>query len=207
MKLAAAPPLTAALLCVLAAPAAARDRLPLPGGEEEVRGVVALRAGVALPVGNAQAGLPMSDLVSGAVPVGVELGGRGGATTFGLEAEYGRAFVANCPTGASCSGAVIRAGVELLHRFSPGSRASTWVGGGLGWEETLVTRAGRSIRVDSFELLNLKLGRDVEVSKGVLVGPFLGGTFAQGMQQDGADIKDKSPHFWVQLGIRVELGL
>jgi hypothetical protein len=204
---AGARPLAAALLCALATAAAARDRLPPPGGEEEVRGILAFRAGVALPFGNARAMLPMSDLVSGALPVGVELAGRGGATTFGVAAEYGRAFVASCPAGASCSGAVIRAGIELLHRFSPGSRVSTWVGGGLGWEETEVTRAGRSIRVDSFELLNLQLGRDVEVSKGVLVGPFLAGTFAQGMQQDGKDIKDKSPHVWVQLGFRVELGL
>lgn len=102
---------------------------------------------------------------------------------------------------------MVRAGLELLHRFSPGSRVSTWVGGGLGWEETQVSRAGRSIRVDSFELLNLQVGRDVAVSRDVLVGPFLLVSFAQGMEQDGKDIKQKSPHGWIQLGFRVELGL
>jgi hypothetical protein len=31
-------------------------------------------------------------------------------------------------------------------------------------------------------------------------------TFAQGMQQDGKDLDQKSPHAWLQAGIRVELG-
>jgi hypothetical protein len=198
--------LAAAVACALATAAAAREGLQ-PPGDDDVRGLLALRAGVGLPVGNARARVPMNELVSGALPIGVELGGRGGPTTFGLQLEWAHAFVARCPAGAPCSGTAWRAGVELLHRFSPRSRVSTWVGGGIGWEETQVSAGGRSVRVDSFELLNLQVGRDIEVSRGVLVGPFLLASFAQGIEQDGKDIKDKSPHAWIQLGLRVETGL
>lgn len=207
LRTAAARWIAAALASALAGGAAARDLTPPPRPGDGVRGIVALRAAVALPAGDARAGVPLGDLVSGALPVGVELAARGGATTFGLAFEWGRAFVARCPAGAACSGSVVRAGIELLHRFSPEARASTWMGGGLGWEGTEVSVGGRTTRVDSFELLNLQAGRDVAVGGSVTVGPFVAATLAQGMQQDGADIERKSPHFFFQLGVRVELGL
>jgi hypothetical protein len=198
--------LAAALACAAAGAAAARERPPPPGGEE-VRGLVALRLGAALPMGDARDQLRMDDLVAGAVPVGLELAARGGRTTLGFLVEYGRGLgTRRCPAGATCSASVTRAGIELLHRFSGGSGGSGWVGGGLGWEGTSATLAGRSTRLDSLELLNLQAGRDFAAGRGLLLGPFVAATFAQGMSQDGKDIKQKSPHTWLQLGIRVELG-
>lgn len=197
----------AALACALATAAAARERPPPPGAAEEVRGLVALRAGVGLPAGDAMKGAPLGDAVSAAVPLGLELAARGGATTLGLALEWGRGFVRRCPAGLACSASVARAGVELLHRFGPADRGSAWLGGGLGWERTAWSVAGRSTRLDSFELLNLQLGRDFAVGRRLLLGPFVLATFAQGMQLDGKDLKRKSPHAWLQLGVRGELGL
>jgi hypothetical protein len=147
----------------------------------------------------------MSDLASGAVPVGLELAARAGQTTVGVLVEYGRALVADCPGAASCSGSVVRAGLEVLYRFTSVPGGSGWLGGGLGWEGTRITRAGRTTRYDALELLNLQAGRDFAVGSARL-GPFLAITFAQAMQQDGKDLEQKSPHAWVQAGIRVELG-
>lgn len=196
--------LAAALACALAAPAAARDRPPVRGAPEEVTGLVAVRVGGAIPVGNARARVPMEDLVAAAVPVGVELAARGGATTLGLLVEYGHAFVPECPHGRVCSASVIRAGIEVLYRLSPGEKGSGWVGAGLGGERTSVSIAGRSTRYTSFELLNLQAGHDVPLGP-IVVGPFVGVALAQGMEQDGQDIKEKSPHAWLQVGIRAEV--
>jgi hypothetical protein len=198
--------LAAALACAAAA-AAAAGGARADGMQEEARGFVAARAAAALPAGNAREGLPMGDLVSGALPVGLEVGARGGGTALGFAVEWGPALAAGCPAGAACSGALARAGIELLHRFAPAGRASAWVGGGLGWERTRVSRAGQGTRVDSLELLNLQVGYDWAVSPRAAVGPFLLATFAQGMQQDGEDVQRKSPHLWLQLGVRGELGL
>lgn len=196
--------LLAVLACALAAPALARDRPPVPRPEEEVTGVIAVRVGGAVPVGNARARVPMEDLVAIAVPVGLELAARGGATTLGFLVEYGHAFVPECPHGRTCSASVIRAGLEVLYRLSPAEKGSGWVGAGLGGESTSVSIAGRSTRYTSFELLNLQAGHDVPLGP-ILVGPFVGVALAQGMEQDGQDIKSKSPHAWLQVGIRAEV--
>jgi hypothetical protein len=198
--------LVAALACALAAAAEARDR-PAPGASEELAGVLALRAGVALPAGYATKDVLFSEaLATGALPIGLELGARGTNTTLGLALEWGRSFVPGCPSGQDCSGSVVRAGLEVLYRLSPGSRASTWLGVGMGYEGTTLRVGDRSTRLDSFELLNLQLGRDVALGRGVLLGPFLAATLAQGMQLDGKDLREKSPHAWLQLGFRAELG-
>jgi hypothetical protein len=197
--------LAAALACAIATAAGARDR-PAPGGGEELSGVLALRAGVALPAGSATKGVLFSDaLATGALPLGVELGARGTNTTLGVEVEWGRSFVPSCPAGQDCAGSVWRAGLEVLYRLSPESRASTWLGVGMGYEGTTLRVGDRSTRLDSFELLNLQLGRDVALGRGVLLGPFVAATFAQGMTVDGKDVQDKSPHAWLQLGLRAEL--
>jgi hypothetical protein len=198
--------LAAALACAAAGAASARER-PLPPANDDVRGLVAIRAAAAVPVGDARDQLRMDDLVAGAVPVGIELAARGGQTTLGFVVEYGRGLATRrCPSGAACSASVTRAGIELLHRFSAGSGGSGWAGAGLGWEGTKATLGGRSTRIDALELLNLQAGRDFAVGRGVLLGPFVLATFAQGMAQDGKDIKQKSPHAWFQLGLRAELG-
>lgn len=198
--------LAAALACALAAPAAARERPAPRGAGEPVRGFVALRAGAALPLGNAVARVPMGDLVAGAVPLGVELAARGGATELGLLVEYGPAFPPECPARGGCTARLTRAGLEVLHRFSPGPRGSAWAGAGLGWERTAVTLAGRTTRLDSLELLNLQVGRDFALGQGgVVLGPYLAGTLAQGLELDGQDVKRKSPHVWLQVGLRAEL--
>jgi hypothetical protein len=197
--------LAAALGCALAAAAGARDR-PAPGAGEELAGILALRVGVALPAGSATQGALFSEtLATGALPIGVELGARGTNTTLGFEVEWGPTFVPDCPPGQGCSGSVVRAGLEVLYRLSPGNGGSTWLGAGLGYEGTTLRVGDRSTRLDSFELLNLQLGRDFALGRSVLLGPFLAATFAQGMQLDGKDVREKAPHAWFQLGLRAEL--
>jgi hypothetical protein len=197
--------LAAALACALCGSAAARERSSPPAPSEPVTGFVALRAGAALPAGHARSRVSMDDLVAAAVPVGLELAARGGATELGLLVEYGRGFPPSCPARGACAASVVRAGIELLHRFSPGRGGSAWAGGGLGWEGTAVTLGGRTTRYDSLELLNLQLGRDFAVAGGLLVGPFVAATLAQAIEQDGKDIPQKSPHVWLQVGLRAEL--
>lgn len=195
----------AALALALAGPGAARER-PAPAGDDAVTGVVALRAGAALPAGEARAGLPVGDLVRVAAPVGLELAARGGTTTFGVLVEYGPGLAGSCPAGARCAGAVTRAGVELLERRAAGPGGAAWIGAGVGWERTSATVAGRTTRVDSLELLNVQAGRDFAAGGGVLLGPFVAATLARGMTQDGVDLDRKRTHAWLQVGIRAELG-
>lgn len=199
--------LAAALACAAGAGVAAREPAPRRPGDE-VRGIVALRAGAALPLGEVRDRQRLDGLIAGAVPVGLELAARGGRTTIGVLVEHGLGLATRrCPAYATCSASVTRAGVEVLHRLSAGRGGSGWAGGGLGWEGTRATVAGRSTRVQSLELLNLQAGGDVALGRGVLVGPFVAATFARAMTQDGKDIQDKRTHFWLQLGIRAELDL
>lgn len=195
--------LAAALACALGGPAPARARPP-PAGSEPVTGFVAVRAGAALPAGHARARVPMDDLVAAAVPVGLELAARGGSTELGLLVEYARGFPPVCPPRGACAASVVRAGIELLHRFSPGRGGSAWAGAGLGWEGTSVSLGDRTTRYDALELLNLQLGRDFAAG-GLLVGPFVVATLAQGIEQDGKDIPQKRPHVWLQVGVRAAL--
>ncbi|HEX9399109.1 MAG TPA: hypothetical protein VF912_03275 [Anaeromyxobacter sp.] len=199
-------PLAAALCCAMTTLAAARDVGP-PGSSDEVRGVLAVRAGVALPFGSARAGVAIGDLLSGAVPLSIELGARGDATTVGFQLSYARAFVAACPRDASCSGDMMRAGLEVLYRFSPGERVSTWAGAGLGWEGSRFAIGARRTRLDALELLNLQLGREVTLRRGTTLGPYLAATFAQFLEQDGTPIAEKAPHAWIELGFRGAFGL
>ena len=116
------------------------------------------------------------------------------------------AFVAGCPAVASCSGDVMRAGLEVLHRFTPGERGSTWAGAGLGWEGTRFAIGSRRTRLDALELLNLQLGREITLRRGTTLGPYLEATFAQYLEQDGVPIAEKAPHLWLELGFRGAFG-
>ena len=213
---------TAAVLASGAAAVAAPPPAGVGAGPE-----LGVRLGYAIPFGSAENGINVDRNVSGAVPVVVEAGVRlGGAFFAGGLIQYGFAQVKD-PSGLcsgqgnSCSGSVVRVGVEGIYRFLPDLALAPWVGLGLGYEwlnTSASSNAFGGIRAShtyrGIELLTLQAGGEYRAGRSWLLGPFasysLGrfGTSTGSAQLGGTvgtttgDIADTAIHSWVMLELR-----
>jgi hypothetical protein len=191
---------------VAPSPAVAPARVDRPGFD------LGLRLGYALPMGKVDNDDDLSDGVTGQIPLQIDALYRVNSQyAFGAYAAYGFAFVSDniCGPGTSCSGSVLRVGLQGTIRFSVPGTFIPWVGAGIGYEELkLKVSAGglsQSVTVSGFELLNLQAGGEFLSSSDFAVGPFVSLSFGQYRSASGAvemDIEDKGIHEWFQIGIR-----
>ena len=106
-----------------------------------------LRTGFSIPLGNtqgasAQSGIvetALSDAVYGTIPLVLDLGYRVTPhLLLGIYGQYGYVFVkeneAGCPSGANCSAADYRFGLEGRYDLSPEEPLRPWFGVGMGYE-------------------------------------------------------------------------
>jgi hypothetical protein len=185
----------AAVFTVSAAPAFA------DGGPTGIE--LGLRAGYALPFGNASGGgsstttttngttvtttgggSSLSDGVSGQIPLWVDAGYRITPNFYvGGFLQYGFAFIPNNSTtgcgqsGVSCSGHDVMFGVDAHYHVMPAAPFDPWVGLGFGYEILTFNLSQGSQSADvsasGWQFVNFQVGGDYHVTPSFGVGPFV----------------------------------
>ncbi len=151
-------PVAAALLSFVGA-AHAGDRAPPPSLDWHV--ILAGSAGVLLPSGKLEAGLPMRDVTGPGPAFGFELGfGFATRVTAGLWAQYAHLGAGSSCT--ACSASTLGAGPFVGFHLEPGGRFDPWATIGLGYRATSI---GTSVDKEQttwtgFELLRAQVGGD-----------------------------------------------
>ncbi len=173
------------------------------------------RIGYGIPVGDADASITQSDLVSGMVPLQLDATYRFNPNwQLGLYFQYGFATIGNvfCQTAdpnASCTGSNVRFGAEAMYTFASDG-FSPWIGLGLGfeWQNVTATLGGVSVdvQISGFEYLNLQLGGDWKLSPAFKLGPFVSFSLASydtiSAAGVSASIASTKTHEWLQLGVK-----
>jgi hypothetical protein len=197
----------------------------------EVQPELGVRLGYALPFGSAENGVNLDRGISGAVPVVIEAGVDLGRAVFvGGLFQYGFAQVKDSTgfcggNGNSCSGSVVRVGIEGMYHFLPELAFAPWAGLGFGyeWLTTSASSSGLgglsgSHTYRGIELLTLQGGAEYRTGQWT-IGPFLAyslGRFdtSTGSAQlgstagsTGGDISDTAIHSWLMFGVRGAYGL
>jgi hypothetical protein len=183
-----------------------------------------LRFGYALPYGNVRSSIKLTDAATRALPVVFEAGYRlNGNFTLGALLQFGVVEVSDslftgCEADVSCSGSVVRFGIEGIYNLDLDAALSPWIGIGAGYEWLNLTGSmnGHPATVDNhgFELVTVHAGADYRVSPQFALGPFVSFSLAEYATSYWAyydlsqttHIPDKSLHEWLQLGIRGRFG-
>lgn len=179
---------------------------------------VGLRAGFALPLGDATKGNKLSDGYTGMVPIQLDIGYRIAPKIYvGVYGQYGIGILKSdvkdaCDAaGADCTASNIRFGVSVQYHFLTRGMLLPWAGVGAGYEiaTSSLSAGGKSIdsTVSGFEFVNVQVGGDFVASPSFRAGPFLGLSVSQysSFKVDGNDVSpepSKGTHEWFSFGLR-----
>ena len=172
-----------------------------------------LRLGYAMALGEVADGTDFRNAVTGQIPLRLDALYRvNGKYAVGVFAQYGYAFITdNFCSGASCSGAAYKLGIEATRHFSPGRWFVPWVGVSLGYEWLRLGRKESgydySVATRGFELLALQVGAEHFTSPRFAVGPFVGLSFGRYSSVSeptygSQEIESTSLHEWLEVGVR-----
>lgn len=191
---------------------------PVAGGTRSPW-TVGARTGYSIPLGSGDASEKMSDLVSGQIPLQLEVNYRlqqAPQVTIGGYFSYGFGGVAGATKdlcdfyGQSCSSSSLRFGAQLAYDVAPlGAPTKPWVGVGLGYEQ-IKLKGAQDITIRGTEFLNFQAGHDWRVGATGEIGPFV--SFALGQYSEMAvggqsgTLADKKMHEWFTIGVRGTLG-
>jgi hypothetical protein len=199
--------------------------VPILGGKpaQAARLEVGARLGVlAVPVGQAVAGEPISNTTAPMVPLEIDVDLRFSPTL--VVGIFGRLMLATSnsphdPQCYQCVGHVTMLGVDALFHLAPAASPDPWVGVALGLElPGDIFKAGGSPdepvrRRTSGPMLEVQAGLDWPIGEHIAVGPWVGvaiGVYTQRSEsleeqpQAGAsDPYSAAVHFWVTGGVRV----
>ncbi|MFO7692254.1 MAG: hypothetical protein R6V57_04115 [Vicinamibacterales bacterium] len=185
-----------------------------------------LRAGYAVPFGEASGGTDLSDLATGAVPLQVDADYRVSRDwRLGIYFGYGPAFVADAAerdleaAGLTDVGGHRQQvlGVQVTRVFKSGARFSPRVGLAGGYEWTRYAGAKRPSGMETEVGLSgfagsVTLGGDYAVSPRFAVGPYVSVdlgryrkelVWVEDADTSFTDIRDKALHGWVEAGVRL----
>jgi hypothetical protein len=187
---------------------------------------IAVRTGVAIPLGDRSKDNKMSDSFGVHVPLVADigfkvipnlfLGGYVGLSVGGV----GDAIQKQCDSlNVDCSSVGFRIGIQAQLHILPASKLNPWVGYGIGYEIAGASGSGGNNKftaaLGGVELAHLMAGFDYRINRIVAVGPFadfaLGQysiastetTIAGIVQKSDGDITDTSLHQWLLAGVRV----
>lgn len=186
-----------------------------------------LRLGYAPAMGDAVKDGKMSDGVKSQIPIQVDATYKvapnvavGGYLSYGFGQLGGDVKdICDGTPGVSCSASVVRLGVQGIYSFAPVNGFLPWAGAGIGYEWGSYKMKGggeeATIGASGFELLNLQVGGDYQVSPQLAVGPFVSLSFNQysrtttdtPLATTSDSISDKGIHEWLQFGIRGKFDL
>jgi outer membrane protein len=193
-----------------------------PTADAEGRFVIGLRLGYALPMGDAIKGGPVSDYVSGVLPIWLDLGYMVTRNIMvGLYGQYGFGFTKSkfkdsfgVPSAASTSASDIRFGAQAQYHLMPGQSMNPWFGLGFGYELGSVTASlsGHEMTVSArgFEYVNFQGGLDFRVTSFLGIGPFLSLSLGEfdsykisqtGSRDQSGDISQTAMHEWLTFGV------
>ncbi|MDB4935590.1 MAG: hypothetical protein JWP87_2562 [Labilithrix sp.] len=187
---------------------------------------IAVRTGVAVPLGNVQEGGKMSDAFGVQVPLVADIGGKvipnlfiGGylGISFG---GVGDSIKALCDNAAvDCTAVGFRFGVQAQLHILPAAKLNPWIGYGIGYEIAGASGSKNNNKLTSalggVEFAHIMAGFDYRINKVVGIGPFA--DFALGqysiasvettiggntIKTDG-DIAKTSLHEWLLAGVKV----
>ncbi|HET9553757.1 MAG TPA: hypothetical protein VFP50_12380 [Anaeromyxobacteraceae bacterium] len=193
----------------------------------EPRVELALRAGLASPGGDAEPGVPLADLFSNQLALGVDLGLRATPNVYvGVFAEAGLGAASSQAGfgGATCSsvtghcgGAVSgRLGLGFRYHFAPYAPLDPWIGYGVAVSGASVsgdTPSGTfSTSYTGFEFAKLSAGLDLPMGGHGAIGLFAewtSGVFTDvedrqnGVVVASGSLPSTSTHSWFTIGPRV----
>lgn len=184
------------------------------------------RVGYALPNGqlsnSSSLSTSMSDLESGSVPVGIDVGYRlsrgvylGGTLVWG--AGVSPNSPGTCPANASCFRQDAQLRAEARFYFAPQRRVTGWASVGAGWEVAAFSQSaggnGATATLTGPVLADLELGFDVRHGA-LAIGPYFGLSIAEFLTHGQSPapaavptwITDPSLHGWFTLGLRGAYG-
>jgi hypothetical protein len=180
-----------------------------------------IRAGYSIPFGTAAGGTPLSSVVQGVVPVGVEMGwflnrnlyiGGYFLYGFGIATNVSNDECSNLDSEGnqeSCSATMLRFGVVADWHFRPTTSIDPWVGGGLGYDiinlEATDQQEGtldESAALHGF-IVSVESGVDFKPLSYFGLGPYA--ELATGHYS--SDASATSLHAWLTFGIRLRTNL
>jgi hypothetical protein len=181
--------------------------LPTPSGLR-----VALRSGVALPLGDAfSASGAMSDTITGSIPVRLDVGYRFARHFYvGAVGQLAAIVPNSCVSDARCSGSDMRLGAMIAAHLLPTRLVDPWLGVGIGYESLSVSRSvgGSSVDISArgLEIFDVELGVDLRPTRSLRLGPVISssiGSYTR-VAVNGTPTSDfaTSTHAWVMLGFR-----
>ena len=158
----------------------------------------------------------LSDGVSGAIPLQLDLGYMVTPNIIGRPVRVVRHRHAHfeakdlCDAAkVDCSASRIGVGLQGQYHLSPGQSLDPWFGLGFGLEMLDQKAGDTKSGVSGFEFVNIMAGADFAATESIAVGPFVNfsvGQYSKTTGDDGADIKDKAMHQWLTLGIKGTIG-
>jgi len=188
-----------------------------------------IRTGASIPFGSvgadakdATSKTAMSDVFSLQVPFMLDLGGKpiknlfvGGYLGFAFGGAGGKQADACSQANAGCVAVSFRLGIEVQYHIQPAAKLNPWVGYGIGFEGNAVSgnSNGQAVTesVGGPEFAHLSGGFDFRISKGFGIGPMADFSLGQythlkvesgGTTLEG-DIKNKTLHEWITVGLRM----
>ena len=181
---------------------------------------VGVRAGLGVPFAKATENAKMSDTFSPQFRVGADIGVKltsewflGGYVGLGLGGTAGGTSQACDAANVSCGVATFQLGVEGQYHFLPNQKINPWIGYGIGWEFSDLSRgSSASSTFSGPDFMHLMGGADFRISRTVAMGPFLDtslGVYNHASTQNGGTTVstslqgEKTVHGWVSLGVHV----
>ena len=185
-----------------------------------------LRTGVAVPLGEVDKGDSISDTFTPQVPIIADigykfipqlfLGGYVGISVGGV----GDAIKKSCDAvNVDCMAVGFRIGIQGQFHIIPDGRWNPWVGYGIGYEVAGASGSKGANKLNAalggVEFAHLMAGVDYRISKVVGIGPYA--DFAVGeysiasveatsggvTRKTDGDIRDKTLHEWLLIGVKV----
>ena len=180
---------------------------------------LALRPGLAIPLGERGKDVAMSDVLSPQIPLLIDIGGKVIPELF-LGAYFGAA--AGLPAGTTkdacdangggCTVARLNFGVQIVGHMMPRSRVDPWVGYGFGYEMLGIGESSngvvKSVGYGGLEFGRLMAGVDFRITRVFGVGPFADLSVGQystvSVDGNSTDIASdrKAAHLWLTFGAR-----
>jgi len=196
-------------------PRLSRKKVPANKGFQ-----IASSVGYAIPWGDVDSSLSLSDFISGQMPFTLDLGYKrsrnfylGGYFGYGI-GQAGDMVDYLCRGGGiDCSLSTMRFGMNMQYHFSPDQKINPYLGYGMGIEIAMFEAKGPGgtgeLSAFGLELARLATGFDYRANSTFGFGPYLEcslGTYSS--LSDGSTslpIADTSLHGWLNIGVRMTL--
>jgi hypothetical protein len=177
---------------------------------------VTLYTGVALPFGavDAQSGDNLDRTVSGAIPIGAQIGYYlGTAWLLAADGSYAPAYAAatlrdDCSAdGLKCTTDLFRVGLLTQVHAATGGRLDPWMGLGSEFERLQVHAGADTLALSGWEFLRLDAGLDIRTDTAIKFGPFVSWSMGAYVAESATGERPQSLgyhelHEWFTVGVR-----